>query len=64
MGHYQRSLVSALGRAEDRTEAQAMAEAMWRARPKDKIGADPGIPDLVLDQAAAWRPLAVEPRAI
>ncbi len=35
MGHYQRSLVSALGRAEDRTEAQAMAATMWRARPKD-----------------------------
>jgi anthranilate phosphoribosyltransferase len=28
--------LSALGRAEDGTEAQAMAEAMWRARPKDK----------------------------
>jgi hypothetical protein len=25
--------LSALGRAEDWTEAQAMAEAMWRARP-------------------------------
>ncbi len=25
--------LSAIGRAEDRTEAQAMAEAMWRARP-------------------------------
>ena len=32
--------LSALGRAEDRAEAQAMAETMWRARPKDKIGAD------------------------
>ncbi len=28
--------LSALGRAEDRTEAQAMAETMWPARPKDK----------------------------
>ncbi len=27
------------------------------------IGADPGIPELVLDQAAAWRPLAAAPLA-
>ncbi len=31
--------LSALGRAKDKAEAQAMAEAMWRARPKEKIDA-------------------------